>query len=510
MGDVLRLETILLGIGISLGFLVIEELVLHIRKEKITWLRRIVWIVFGIYVTMVYQATVSLMYGWSIRAFGANINLKPFVVLKTIQANPLNFFGNIIMMVPFGFFLVMLSRRCQNFVITTVAGIFFSASIELVQLFEVRGTDIDDIALNTLGTIIGWWVGRGVIEILPSIRKKMGIYKEVQGRLLLRRKDTLSIGALTAITLCAVMTTGFVQRYQYRQSAQQYLQQLDSMERNQSEVVNANSQEKIADEEQLVLNLVARNAYVLNVGENQCVYEKNGQEKIAPASTTKLLTALVAMKYCNESDEFVVGFEIHRITRDASRAFLCVGARLSFRDALEAMLLPSGNDAAYTVAVNVGKIIAGEEHLSEDEAISYFVHEMNVYAKSLGAISSNFKTPDGYDADGQYTTAHDLSLIMADCLSSPLLMEIMGMEETTQRWESGETITYTNSDELVHPSSVYYREAVLGGKTGTTKEAGACLVFLLKNEEHYYACVVMDSTKNDRFEDAVQICDNIH
>lgn len=163
------------------------------------------------------------------------------------------------------------------------------------------------------------------------------------------------------------------------------------------------------DIENISVDIMATNAYVLNVDSNSTLYQKNSDEHIAPASTAKMLTALTVSDYCSLDDTITVGSEIDLIASDSSRAYLNHGDTLTVKQLLVAMLLPSGNDAAYTLAVNVGKRIAGKDGLRAQQAIEVFANAMNRKAKDVGAASSNFVTPDGYDADGQYTTAFDLA-----------------------------------------------------------------------------------------------------
>jgi D-alanyl-D-alanine carboxypeptidase len=151
------------------------------------------------------------------------------------------------------------------------------------------------------------------------------------------------------------------------------------------------------------------NAYVLCLSDDTALYEKDADAQVAPASTTKMLTAITALDFCGPYDAVTVGEEIERMASDASRAYLNQGDRLYVRQLLVAMLLPSGNDAAYSLAVFTGRKIAGDQSLSIDDALSLFYDAMNAKAEAVGAAHSHFLSPDGYDADGQYTTAYDLA-----------------------------------------------------------------------------------------------------
>lgn len=259
----------------------------------------------------------------------------------------------------------------------------------------------------------------------------------------------------------------------------------------------------------LSVNVTAANAIVINADTNAIVYQKNSTEKIAPASTAKMITALTVLDYCSTDDEMRVGAEIEMMHDDSSRAWLMQGDTLTVRQLLIALMLPSGNDAAYTLAVNTGKIIAGDNGLSNTQSIDVFMDKVNEKAKSLGAKDSNFVVPDGYDADEQYVTAYDLTVIAKACLDNPYIAEIVASYSSYERWPNGREVTYKNTNELLNPNSQYYRPEVIGLKTGSSNLGGACVVSAAVVNGNTYICAVMGSTENDRFKDSVDIIDAI-
>ncbi|MHA9737093.1 transpeptidase-like D-Ala-D-Ala carboxypeptidase VanY-D [Robinsoniella peoriensis] len=259
----------------------------------------------------------------------------------------------------------------------------------------------------------------------------------------------------------------------------------------------------------LSVNITAANAIVINADTNETLYQKNGTDKIAPASTAKMITALTVLDYCSTDDEMRVGAEIELMHDDSSRAWLMQGDTLTVRQLLVALMLPSGNDAAYTLAVNTGKKIAGDKGLSNAKAIDVFMDKVNQKAKSLGAKNSNFVVPDGYDADGQYTTAYDLAVIAKACLDAPCISEIVASYSSYERWPNGREVTYNNTNELLNPNSQYYRPEVIGLKTGTSSLGGACIVSAAVINGNTYICAVMGSTEDARFQDSIDIIDAI-
>ena len=259
----------------------------------------------------------------------------------------------------------------------------------------------------------------------------------------------------------------------------------------------------------LSVNITAANAIVINADTNETLYQKKGTDKIAPASTAKMITALTVLDYCSTDDEMRVGAEIELMHDDSSRAWLMQGDTLTVRQLLVALMLPSGNDAAYTLAVNTGKKIAGDKGLSNAQAIDVFMDKVNQKAKSLDAKNSNFVVPDGYDADGQYTTAYDLVVIAKACLDDPCISEIVASYSSYERWPNGREVTYNNTNELLNPNSQYYRPEVIGLKTGTSSLGGACIVSAAVINGNTYICAVMGSTEDARFQDSIDIIDAI-
>ena len=262
-------------------------------------------------------------------------------------------------------------------------------------------------------------------------------------------------------------------------------------------------------ENSLSVNITAANAIVINADTNTVLYQKSGTDKIAPASTAKMITALTVLDYCSPNDEMRVGAEIEMMHDDSSRAWLMQGDTLTVRQLLIALMLPSGNDAAYTLAVNAGKKIAGDNSLTNKQAIQVFMDKVNGKAKSLGAENSNFVVPDGYDADGQYTTAYDLAIIAKACLDNPYISEIVASYSSYERWPNGREVTYNNTNELLNPNSQYYLPEVIGLKTGTSSLGGACIVSAAVINGNTYICAVMGATEDGRFKDSINIYDAI-
>ncbi len=484
------------GLAASMLFLLIYELRLKSEKEKNSWFRRFMLLLLGLYLTIVFALTVSPIYGFSLSNIGSSINLKPFQVLKDMYGNPTNFGGNIVLFVPFGLLLVLVSKRCQWLHITLLAGAGLSLFIELLQLFGSRGTDVDDVILNTVGTFCGYILGKLILGLIPPLKSRVGVLTNIAGRYYRKQKDAGSIAILSLFVLVSVIITGFAAKSGFTLLSLNSVLDLRSPH-EQSQPVYAKTL--------LSVDIAARNALLWDLSSNTVLFEKDSKSQIAPASTTKMLTALTAMDYCTEDERVLVGDEVLRIAEDASRAWLSPGCELTVRQLLDAMLLPSGNDAAYALAVFAGRKICEDKDASVDKALEAFVEAMNLKSADVGAEDSNFVNPDGYDADGQYTTAFDLACIARVFIKSDTLDSIASSSSISDVWLSGQAVTYNNTNELINPESPYYYECVAGLKTGKSENAGCCLVSSADIGGITYICVVMGSTEEGRWQDSLAL-----
>jgi D-alanyl-D-alanine carboxypeptidase len=157
--------------------------------------------------------------------------------------------------------------------------------------------------------------------------------------------------------------------------------------------------------------VLAKGALLVDVGSGRVLFEKNTETPCMPASTTKMLTALVAYERCGLDEVIKVRPEATRV--EPSHVPLVVGDRLSMRDALNALLIGSDNDVAVAIA----------QHVAGD--VESFVALMNKRAAQLGCVSSRFQNPNGLTAPGQYTTCEDLLKIFRKTISYPFLRQVM-------------------------------------------------------------------------------------
>ncbi len=253
------------------------------------------------------------------------------------------------------------------------------------------------------------------------------------------------------------------------------------------------------------IDVDAAAAILFDAETGKILYHKNAVQAVFPASTAKLLTALVALDWCNEDEEVTIGDEIAMIASDSTIAGLYPGEILNIRNLLNGMLLPSGNDAAYAIAAYVGRKSLNKPEAVREEAIAEFVRLMNQKAVTLGVRNSCFKTPDGYDAIGQYTTAYDMGMIGIAAAANETIIEVSDQGRSRNLFPSGEDVTWYNTNKLVRKDYAQYYSNAIGLKTGTSTMAGRCLVAAAQKDGHKVVCAIMDSSSAGRWEDALAL-----
>ena len=238
--------------------------------------------------------------------------------------------------------------------------------------------------------------------------------------------------------------------------------------------------------------------YDMSAGEK--LYGKNEASRIYVASTTKLMTCLVALSVFGPDDVITVGNEIYLKKPNSSVSLIQPGHRLKVRTLLAALLLPSGNDAAYTVAVNAARKHSGDATMSNYTAVSYFCNLMNEKARQLGCTDTSFVNPEGWDDSAHYSTADDMTKIAIAAADNAVIASIANIHFNRFTFASGEWIEWENTNKLLDPESPYYYPYAHGLKTGTTPLAGNCLVaFAEKDGRKLLILAYGCATENDRF-----------
>ena len=235
---------------------------------------------------------------------------------------------------------------------------------------------------------------------------------------------------------------------------------------------------------------------VYDLKNHKYLHQQSSQAKIAPASITKLLTACLTLEYLNTDDAITVGTELKLLQPNSSVCLLAQGHRLTVLDLLYGLLLQSGNDAAYTLAVNVARKDTGDSSMSDAAAVEHFISLMNTFAQEIGMKNSHFVSPDGYDTPEQYVTADDVLLLAMKTKQYPVINMITATQKIDVQFLSGETITWTNSNMFLDTTSIYHNPYVVGMKTGTTENAGTCLLTSY-NDGDYDLIIFVAGCKTD-------------
>ena len=235
----------------------------------------------------------------------------------------------------------------------------------------------------------------------------------------------------------------------------------------------------------------AESVYLINLDTGKVIYEKDADKKIYPASTTKIMTALLALENIPDLDAPQIELKLYIQNAlsgtGASLAGILRGESFSPRELLYASMLPSGNEAAMMLGDYVG-----------DGSLDYFAEMMNERAAELGAVNTHFVNASGMHDDDHYTTAYDMYLITKAALENETFRQIV----STRYYYAGEDqngnpLHLNTTNFLISPGSTYYYPYATGVKTGTTDEAGRCLVSTAEKNGYHYLMVMMGAPQYD-------------
>ncbi|WDM03044.1 D-alanyl-D-alanine carboxypeptidase [Alicyclobacillus cycloheptanicus] len=219
----------------------------------------------------------------------------------------------------------------------------------------------------------------------------------------------------------------------------------------------------------------AKAAIVLDVDSGKTLYAKNADELLYPASTTKLMTAILLVTHLHPDDPVYVSADASRQPR--VRLGVKPGTTLTADEALHALLMKSSNDVAYAIAQTVGGSQEG------------FARMMNLKARLIGCTRTNFVTPNGLHDDTHLSTAHDIALILAEAIKYPQIVAVL----QTQSYEvAGKQIR--NGNRFAYLKDPTFGE-VIGGKTGYTSKAMYCLAFAVRQHGRVRVSVVLGAPR---------------
>ncbi len=250
-------------------------------------------------------------------------------------------------------------------------------------------------------------------------------------------------------------------------------------------------------------------AILCSLSDSSVRYSKNAFERLYPASTTKVMTALIAIKYGNLDDIVTVTEDAVISEAGATLSGIQPGDVLTMRQLLYGLMLPSGNDAGVAIAV----------HMSQN--IETFAELMNEEARRIGATGTHFVNPHGLHDENHYTTAYDLYLIFQEALKYPEFREVTKTtafianykdkdgNEISKTWEGG---NWYLTGQRETPEGL----TVFSGKAGTTQAAGCCLVMGTRAGEsqenggdEYISVIMKADTRNKLYENMTNIISKI-
>ena len=238
----------------------------------------------------------------------------------------------------------------------------------------------------------------------------------------------------------------------------------------------------------------AKSAIMIEASTGEILFQKNKDEKLAPASMTKMMSMLLIMEEIENGNlkwnEMITTSE-KASSMGGSQIFLKVGEKMTVEDLLKGVAIASGNDAVVALAERVSG--------SEEQ----FVKRMNIRAKDLGLKNTNFINATGLTADNHYSTAYDMTLIAKELVKHEKILEFTSTYEDYLRKDTKSPFWLVNTNRLVR-----FKEGVDGLKTGFTDEAGYCLTATMKKDNMRLITVVMkEENTSKRSADTTKMLD---
>ena len=225
----------------------------------------------------------------------------------------------------------------------------------------------------------------------------------------------------------------------------------------------------------------ASTAVLMDADSGEILYAKDATRAMYPASTTKLMTALLTLENCSLSDVVDFPFASVDIPSGSSHIGMRRGEQMVLRECLYGLLLPSANEVANALAIH------------QSGTIGEFVVKMNERAYQLGAVNTAFANANGLHDDAHYTCAYDLALMMQACIRNTTFLDIASTPSYVHHADEllNKDIPMTNTDQMIRSSSEFYNPDVVCGKTGHTEVSGYNLVSYAERDGMHLVAVVM-------------------
>lgn len=245
------------------------------------------------------------------------------------------------------------------------------------------------------------------------------------------------------------------------------------------------------------INISASTAILMEYDTGKIIYNQGAQKRMYPASTTKIMTAILTLENCKLDDKATVSYEaVTSVPSGYTNANLQVDEVLTINDLLHILLIPSANDAANVLA----------EHIAG--SIESFSSMMNTKAIELGCKDTNFVNPSGIHNDNHYSTAYDLALMAKYAMKFDIFNEIVNTTKctlpTSNKYDKTDRTFTTTNHLIINKSKDYYQYAT-GLKTGYTNAAKNCLVSSAKKDNIKLISVVLGCENDKKFSDTKQL-----
>ena len=251
---------------------------------------------------------------------------------------------------------------------------------------------------------------------------------------------------------------------------------------------------------ELNLKIYSSGAVLLESSTGKILYGKNENQKLYPASTTKILTAILAIENCNLTDKLTASnTAISSIPSGYSNAAIQPGETLTVEELLELFLIHSANEVGYIFA----------EQISGN--VENFATLMNKKATELGCKNTHFANPSGLQDTNHYSTAYDMALIARYCMENTTFRNIVSKTSCTiKATEKYQERYFKNTNDLINPSSKYYYEYAIGIKTGFTSQAKNCLISASKKGDLELIAVALgaeatEDGRSGRYMDSINL-----
>lgn len=245
--------------------------------------------------------------------------------------------------------------------------------------------------------------------------------------------------------------------------------------------------------------LLSEAGVLIDSNTGKVLYGKNENKKMYPASTTKILTAIIALEKCNLSDKVTASYNaVMSVPSGYSNAEIQTNDVISVEDLLNVFLIHSANEAGFILA----------EYISGD--VDSFATLMNEKAKEIGCKNTHFTNPSGIHDENHYSTAYDMALIAQYCMKNETFRKIVSTSSYTFSPSEGKTLKFPNTNNLILSSSKYYYKYAIGIKTGYTTQAKNCLISASTKDGLELISVVLGAQQKDdgqsvRYSDTINL-----